>query len=386
MLIETKLTIHALGVFVLCCTVDDRRAPQTSHDVDVVDDGLAATEGECSIEVEEVERLGVLFAVGTYTIYKTDVQIRAVVAAEQGSIVSHIAQTGRERCLDGYRLEVVVMVMVVLDAPSIAADDTMESLDGVQQSSHGLTPEAVPTALAVVEWRKTQAVQRFTNGHTATGGSEEVVNGRGIGLTEEFPFSRAQQGEGCRLPITQAVGTCRIEVEVAVIGVGEHVHREQVVIPYQTPAEVLADAMQRRLYEGFLQQETVHQMHTDIDAGDFEGRTPEALLGFKSHRAIARLLIFFSHLLPDMGVLPEVVLIAPVTTEGQTGFDDGTTAVARRMVIVARVAPTHRSKGAQCLVELIIGIEARLQGNRGAWACRCHFSRRSRYVQNQCRR
>ena len=143
---------------------------------------------------------------------------------------------------------------------------------------------------------------------------------------------------------------------------GEHVHREQVVIPYQTPAEVLADAMQRRLYEGFLQQETVHQMHTDIDAGDFEGRTPEALLGFKSHRAIARLLIFFSHLLPDMGVLPEVVLIAPVTTEGQTGFDDGTTAVARRMVIVARVAPTHRSKGAQRLVELIIGIEARLQG------------------------
>ena len=82
------------------------------------------------------------------------------------------------------------------------------------------------------------------------------------------------------------------------IGMSEHVHREQVVIPHHTPAEVLADAIQRSLYKGFLQQIAVHQMHADIDAGNFEGRTPEALLGFKSHRAVARLLIVFSYLLP----------------------------------------------------------------------------------------
>ena len=297
-LIETELTIHALGVFVLCRTIDKRRTPQTTHDVDVVDDGLAATKGECSIEVEEVERLGVLFAIDTRTIDKADVYVRAVVATEQGTIVSHIAKTGRERCLDGYRVEVVIVIVPALDTPGIAAEDTMESLNGVQQSSHCLTPETVPTARAVVEWRKTQAVQCFTNGHTATGGSEEVVNGRRIGLAEEFPFCRTQQGEGSCLPIAQAVGTRRIEVEVAMIGVGEHVHGEQVVIPHHTPAEVVADAIQRSLYEGFLQQITVHQMHADIDAGYFEGCSPEALLGFKSHRAIARLLIFFSYLLP----------------------------------------------------------------------------------------
>ena len=60
-------------------------------------------------------------------------------------------------------------------------------------------------------------------------------------------------------------------------------------------------------------------------------------------------------------------MIAPLTTNGQTGFEDRTTAVARSMVIVARVAPTHRSKGAQCLVELIVGIDARLQGIEALW-------------------
>ena len=82
------------------------------------------------------------------------------------------------------------------------------------------------------------------------------------------------------------------------IGVGEHIHREQVVIPHHTLAEVVANAMQRSLYEGLLQQITVHQMHADIDTGYLEGRTPETLFGFKSHRAIARLLIVISHLLP----------------------------------------------------------------------------------------
>ena len=72
-----------------------------------------------------------LFAVGTRTIYKANVYIRAVVASEQGTIVSHIAQTGRERSLDGYLMEVVIMVVILLNAPSIAADDTMQSLDGV---------------------------------------------------------------------------------------------------------------------------------------------------------------------------------------------------------------------------------------------------------------
>ena len=51
-----------------------------------------------------------------------------------------------------------------------------------------------------------------------------------------------------------------------------------------------------------------------------------------------------------------------MTTNGQTGFDDRTTAVARRMMVVARVAPTYRRKGAECLIELIVGIDARLQG------------------------
>ena len=71
--------------------------------------------------------------------------------AEQCSVVGQVAPTDRERYVNGNLMEVMIAIVVATHTPGITADDTMNTLNGVDDGCGSLTPEAPPTVVAVVE-------------------------------------------------------------------------------------------------------------------------------------------------------------------------------------------------------------------------------------------
>ena len=55
------------------------------------------------------------------------------------------------------------------------------------------TEETIGSKVSVVENGETQAVAYLTNSHTATGSSNNVIDGRWLRFTQEFPHRRSQQ-------------------------------------------------------------------------------------------------------------------------------------------------------------------------------------------------
>ena len=164
MLVDTKLGSHIFFV-------DDWRTPESSYDADIINHFLTATDTEGCIEVEEVVRLGVPFTIDGCAIEQIEVQIGCMDTAEQCSVVSQIAPADRERYVDRCLVEIMVTIVVAAYTPRITTDDTMKTLDGVDDGSCSLTPEAGPARVAVVKNGVTQTVCHFTDGHTAHRGS-----------------------------------------------------------------------------------------------------------------------------------------------------------------------------------------------------------------------
>ena len=211
-------------------------------------------------------------------IHQCHINVRCVDSAEQGSVVSQIAPAERERHVNRYGIEVVVAIVVVAYSPGIAAGDAVQTLDGIDDGGGSLAQETAEAAVAVVKNGTAQTVAHFTDSHTAATGSYDVVDGRWLRLAEQFPHERTSQGVGCRLPECQAVGTCRIEVEVAMIGVQEKVGDEEVVVPYKACLEVMPDAVQRGLGEIRLDDIAVEQLHAHVDARHLGCSLPVAFL------------------------------------------------------------------------------------------------------------
>ena len=88
MLVDTKLASH---IFL----VKDGCAPQTSHDVQRVDEGLSATKSGIQLNVEKVVGGGVVLAISRSAISQRHVDIRSVDATEEGTIVGQIAPAYR---------------------------------------------------------------------------------------------------------------------------------------------------------------------------------------------------------------------------------------------------------------------------------------------------
>ena len=133
----------------------------------------------------------------------------------------------------------MVTIISALYAPGITADNAVQSLNGIDDGGSSLTKETREATVAVIKDGQTQAVGHLTDGNTATGCGNNVVDGRWLRLTQEFPHCRTQQREGCRLPERQAIGTGCIEVQVSMIRVGKHVGDKEVVVPHHAVGKVM---------------------------------------------------------------------------------------------------------------------------------------------------
>ena len=350
MLVDTKLTSH---VFL----IQDRCAPQASNDAQCVYERLPATEGYVCLDVEEVVGRPMRLAVYRCAIGQRQVDEWCMDATEQGSVVCQIAPAYRDRRIEGYLTEIVVAVMTAFHPPRIATDDTMKPLDGVDDSGGSLAQKTTEATCPVVKNRTAQAVSHFTDGHTATGGGKDVVDGWWIGLAKELPHGRTEQGVGCRLPICQPIGTRCIKVEVAVIRVHKHVHVEIVVIPHHTSFEVLADSAQCSLRKIFSRHIAVKQLYANIDTRYLSECPPGVLLAWQRHCGVA-----IYQAVPTLSErrLQRVVAVARLA-QRHAQFYQRTVPIGLIAIIVAGDSPAYRGKDPQSFRKLIVGIDASLQ-------------------------
>ena len=111
---------------------------------------------------------------------------------EQSSVVGQITPTEREGHIDRYLVEVVITVVFVLHTPGITTDNTVNTLNGVDNGSSSLTPETAPTHVTIVKDSVAQAVCHFTKRYTTTRRGDNVVDSRRFCLTQKLPHGRTQ--------------------------------------------------------------------------------------------------------------------------------------------------------------------------------------------------
>ena len=180
MLVDTKFARHVL-------LVQNRRTPQTSYDVQRVDEGLSATEGGIHLQVEEVVWCCMALTVYRCAVHQRDVHVRRMDAAEQGTVVGQITPTYRERHVHGNLAEVMIAIVVAAHAPGITTEDTMQSLYGVDDGGCSLAQETNAAAVTVIQHRAAQPVGHLTDGNSATGCGNDVVDGRRFRLSQKLP-------------------------------------------------------------------------------------------------------------------------------------------------------------------------------------------------------
>jgi hypothetical protein len=122
------------------------------------------------------------------------------------------------------------------------------------------------------------AVCRLSDGCAADACRQQVVDAGRRVLAKEFPHQRTAQCKRVGLPEIHAVRACRVEVQVAVIGVCKQVRIEVVVVPHEAPLEVIANAVQRGLRKVLAQHETVEAVYDDVDACHFRCCSPRVRL------------------------------------------------------------------------------------------------------------
>ena len=130
-------------------------------------------------------------------IHQRDVDVRCMDATEQGTVVGQVTPTYRERHIHGNLVEVMITIVIATHAPGVTTEDTVQSQYGVDDGGCSLAQETTGAAVTVIEHRATQSMGHLTNGYTATSGSNDIVDGWWLRLTQEFPHSRTTQSVGC---------------------------------------------------------------------------------------------------------------------------------------------------------------------------------------------
>ena len=126
--------------------------------------------------------------------------------AEESAVVAQIAGAHREREVYGQTVAVVVVGTLPVHAPSLAPDDAVEASHGVDDSGGGLAQEAAYPSVGIVEDEFTDAVCHLADGHTATSGGHDIIDGGRLHLATELPHQTAAEGIRSTLPEGKSVG------------------------------------------------------------------------------------------------------------------------------------------------------------------------------------
>ena len=158
----------------------------------------------------------------------------------------------------------------------------MESADGVEEGADDFAHHATSTRLGVVEEDVGNAVGDFADGGSTDTCGEEVVDGWAVGLAEEFPREGADEGIEEGDTIGESVLACGIVEHTAVVGMGELVAREAVVVPHPSACQVLVDVLARHTCPLSVGDEVVPTEDDSVDAKVFH----KGLQGRGFHRAV----------------------------------------------------------------------------------------------------
>ena len=162
--------------------------------------------------------------------------------------------------------------------PCLAPHHTIEAPHRIEQPRSDLADHAVETAALVPERQGRDAVDHLAEGNAAQRGVGEIVRCRCPGLKKELPHETAAERPGRRLPEVIAVRSRGVEVKGAMIGVGELIVLEGVVIPLPGKREVLGPGLPVG-FGPFLAARPVDEARDQLDGEQFGHAHPEMLLG-----------------------------------------------------------------------------------------------------------
>ena len=143
-LIDAKLNIHGFSPIERC-------RPETSQNVQGVDEGLVFAESEGHFSTKEIVGLVVVFTIHGIAVFHKEIDVGIVFATEDGTIVCQIAVAHTDGTVEGECLTIVVQVVGGPHAPCFARDDAVQTLDGIDDGGCCLTQESRETIGAVVE-------------------------------------------------------------------------------------------------------------------------------------------------------------------------------------------------------------------------------------------
>src|SRR5204862_6836692 len=107
--------------------------------------------------------------------------------------------------------------------------------------------------------------------------------GRPISLAEVFPAPGSEEGQRYRPEVVEAIRAARVEVQSAVVGMGEHVGREGVFIPFPAHAQVAGPGASPRARPVLLECPRVDAIDEDIDQDGLTDRHDWPWCGVELH-------------------------------------------------------------------------------------------------------
>ena len=156
----------------------------------------------------------------------------------------------------------------------------------IEDRGADLPPQPPGAGGARVAHQPGRPVERLAERDAAERGVDEVVQRGVVGLAEILPGGAAEGGQRRRLVEVQAVGSPRIEVVAALVGMAELVDREVIQVPDPSLLHVgppgLRRHTRRHLAAGQVSQaiEDVHHRQLEERASDTTARTTFAGAAF----------------------------------------------------------------------------------------------------------
>ncbi len=256
--------------------------PQLARDLQPAQQ-LLVGEVELDAEAEEVERLvaGVLPWIAEVEIEleeAVDVLRVRLVALRAGPVPDHPnAQLGEVVQLRGDRI--VRVGRVGRDPARAARDQTVEPAHRVHQEAPDLPQGAGEARVRVVEKGGARPVEDLPDGDATQAGADPVVDRHRVHLAAALPKEASHHRERDGLPVVQAVRAGGVVVEASVVGMGEHVVGEVVVVEVEAVGEVGPEGARRDVREAALPDVLVVEPHEGVDARQLPDRHPDIPLG-----------------------------------------------------------------------------------------------------------
>ena len=206
-------------------------------------------------------------------------------------------------------------------------------------------------------------VRHLADARSAEGGGKHIVDGRRLVLAQKLPHQTATYGIRHRLPEGHAVATRRVEIEVAVVGMGEEVCGEGVVVPHKARLEVVAYAVERYARIGGVGDPAVVAEHQGVYARRLNSCEPRTATRGKSEARVGRQRVRVAlreGVVKDRTAQGERLLRGAGPCKGETCLQDEFLLIEAARAIMARVSVAHRGERAHRLAETPLGVEMRL--------------------------